>query len=66
MRCLVNDAPHDLPDNATVADLLASLGLPSARCAVEVNRVLIRRIHHAEHRLAEGDRIEVVTLVGGG
>jgi sulfur carrier protein len=34
--------------------------------AVEVNRRLVRRAEHASTRLAEGDRVEVVTLVGGG
>jgi sulfur carrier protein len=66
MQCLVNDEPRDLPDGATVADLLASLQLPGTRCAVEVNKTLVRRAEHPSHRLAEGDQIEVVTLVGGG
>ena len=34
--------------------------------AVEVNLQLVPRHRHAEHRLAEGDRLEIVTLVGGG
>jgi len=34
--------------------------------AVEVNLELVPRQRHAEHRLAEGDRLEIVTLVGGG
>ncbi len=66
MRCTVNDDPRDLPEGATVTDLLTVLNLPSTRCAVEVNRNLVRRADHATHRLAEGDQIEVVTLVGGG
>jgi thiamine biosynthesis protein ThiS len=33
---------------------------------VEVNRQLVRRVHHGETRLSEGDTVEVVTLVGGG
>jgi thiamine biosynthesis protein ThiS len=34
--------------------------------AVEVNRALVRRAERAERRLAEGDAVEIVTLVGGG
>jgi sulfur carrier protein len=34
--------------------------------AVEVNLELVPRARHAEHRLREKDRLEVVTLVGGG
>ena len=66
MRVIVNSEPRDLPAEATVVELLAALALPGTRVAVEVNRQLVRRIHHGTHRLAEGDQIEVVTLVGGG
>ncbi len=66
MRVIVNDQPTELPESATVADLLAHLALPGTRVAVEVNRNLVRRLHHGETRLHQGDTVEVVTLVGGG
>ena len=50
----------------TIAELLSKLGLESRHVAVEVNLEIVPRGKHAEHRLAEGDRLEVVTLVGGG
>ncbi len=66
MRVLVNDQGVDLPDGATVADLLGVLQLPGTRVAIEINRQLVRRAQHATTTLAGDDRIEVVTLVGGG
>ena len=66
MRVTVNDLPTDLPDHATVSDLLAQLALPGTRVAVEVNRQLVRRLQHGDTRLNAGDTVEVVTLVGGG
>ena len=66
MRILVNDQPTDLPDGATVTDLLAQLALPGTRVAVEINRTLVRRADHAATSLKDGDLVEVVTLVGGG
>jgi len=51
---------------ATVAELLKDLGLEPKHVAVEVNLELVPRARHAEHRLADGDRLEIVTLVGGG
>ena len=66
MRVTVNDQPTDLPDTATVADLLAQLALPGTRVAIEVNRQLVRRLNHSDTRLKQGDIVEVVTLVGGG
>jgi len=62
----VNGARRALPHGATVADLVQALGLRPELVAVEVNRVLVPRRTHAEHTLADGDRVELVTLVGGG
>lgn len=66
MRLTVNAQPHELPDGSTVADLLAHLGLKDRPVAVEVNRQLIPKRRHQEHRLSPEDQVELVTLVGGG
>jgi thiamine biosynthesis protein ThiS len=66
MRVTVNGQPREVPDRASVEDLLTDLGLRGSPCAVEVNRRLIPKARHAAHRLEEGDTVEVVTLVGGG
>jgi len=66
MQVTVNGQPRQLADGATVAELLAELRLADKPVAVEVNRQLVPRQRHAQHRLAEGDRLEIVTLVGGG
>ena len=66
MQIVVNEQEQEVPDGAMVSDLLALLTLSSARVAVEVNRALVRRSAHGTHRLAAGDRVEIVTLVGGG
>ena len=66
MQVFVNGQPRDLPAGATVAHLLQSLGLDPRQLAVERNLELVPRTHHAATKLATGDRVEVVTLVGGG
>src|SRR5690606_2240979 len=53
-------------DAATVEALLESLGLGKQAVAVEVNQPVVRKKDHARTELSEGDRIELVTLVGGG
>ncbi|WP_019570612.1 sulfur carrier protein ThiS [Thioalkalivibrio sp. ALE11] len=50
----------------TVADLIQQHGFGSRRLAVEVNETLVPRSEHAERRLQEGDRVEVVQAIGGG
>lgn len=62
----VNDQPRTLPDPATVADLLRALGKDPGKLAVEVNREVVPRADHPARRLADGDAVEIVTLVGGG
>ncbi len=62
----VNDEPRTLPDPASVADLLRVLGKDPGKLAVEVNREVVPRADHPARRLADGDAVEIVTLVGGG
>jgi sulfur carrier protein len=66
VQITVNDKPREVPAGATIAELLTELDLAPPQVAVEVNLRLIPRGRHAEHRLEPGDRLEVVTLVGGG
>ncbi|MEN0021118.1 MAG: sulfur carrier protein ThiS [Planctomycetota bacterium] len=66
MQITVNGEPQTHPDGLSVADLLAHLDLAGKPCAVEVSKSLVPKRDHAEHRLAEGDAVEIVTLVGGG
>ncbi len=61
----VNGTSRSIEVGKTVADLLAVLGV-TGRVAVERNREVVPRADHAQVVLEEGDRIEVVTFVGGG
>lgn len=62
----VNGEPRSVPHGTTIAGLVEHLGLAKTACAVEVNRELAPRATHQERTLADGDEIEIVTLVGGG
>jgi sulfur carrier protein len=66
MQLTINGQPRQVVEGATIAELLHELRLDGKPVAVEVNLELVPRQRHAEHRLAEGDRLEIVTLVGGG
>ncbi len=66
MEISVNGQTTSVDDGATVAELLSELGLAGKYVAVEVNRELVPKKQHAEHHLAAGDELEIVTLVGGG
>ncbi len=66
MQIVVNGEPRDVAEGTTVADVVRDLKLEPRHVAVEVNFRLVPRTHHHETKLSHGDRLEVVTLVGGG
>lgn len=66
MKITVNGKEHDAPPGQTVRQLIESIGLGKAAVAVERNREVVPRKAHESTALAEGDVLELVTLVGGG
>ncbi len=62
----LNDAARAVAVGMTVEGLLAELKLQPRFLAVELNRRVIPRGDHATTLLSDGDRVEIVTLVGGG
>ena len=66
MEIEVNGERRQLADGTTIADLLGAMEVRQPHVAVEVNLEVVPRAKHAETVLREGDRLEVVTLVGGG
>ena len=63
---VVNGEERQLPAGTTVLGLIELLGLGGRRIAVERNREIVPRARHADAVLADGDRLELVTFVGGG
>ncbi len=66
MEIIVNGQPRQVADGTTVAALLDSLKLSGSYVAVEVNLEVVPHQRYGERCLAPGDRLEIVTLVGGG
>ncbi|MEN6495544.1 MAG: sulfur carrier protein ThiS [Thermoguttaceae bacterium] len=66
MNIIVNGQTRQVADGLTVAELLDELKLATRYVAVEVNLEVVPRQAHAQRQLADGDRLEIVTLVGGG
>lgn len=66
MDITINGEPHSIEAGTTVAQLLEQLGMQPRLVAVERNLELVPRATHAECTLSDSDRLEIVTLVGGG
>ena len=66
MQIFLNGESKTTTEALTVHQLLEQLGLAGTRVAVEVNREIVPRSHHGQHRLKPDDRVEVVRAIGGG
>ena len=66
MKIEMNGQPQEIEAGTTVACLLAGLKMQPKFLAVERNFELVPRMRHAECVLEDGDKLEIVTLVGGG
>jgi sulfur carrier protein len=65
MRLIVNGEDQHL-DAATLTDVLTLLEYEGGWLATAVNGELVHREDRADHRLCDGDRIEVLTPLQGG
>ncbi len=63
---VINGQTRTVADGTTVLALIGELGLGGKPVAVERNREIVPRALHATTLLSDGDRLEVVTFVGGG
>ena len=63
----VNGVATDVAlDRSTIADLVTALGLAGKRIAIEKNGEIVPRSCYASTTFEAGDRVEIVSAVGGG
>ena len=65
MQVIINKNAHELPAGATVADAIAAIGAKPPFAAA-VNTQFVPRTQYAEHRLKDGDRVEIISPITGG
>ena len=66
MQLIINGEPRAVGPVDHVAALVAALGLDGRKVAVERNLEIVPRSLYEQTPLADGDRIEIVSFVGGG
>jgi sulfur carrier protein len=62
----VNGEAQTLPGSLSVKELLAHLQLDPRMVALEYNGEILHRQHWPTTTIQDGDRFEIVTMVGGG
>lgn len=65
IQVLINQAPHTLPQGATLADAVAIAGIQPPFAAA-VNLQFVPRGQYGEHALANHDKIELISPITGG
>ena len=66
MKITLNGETREVDGEPSLFELLAAAGYHDKRVAVEINRRIVPKSTHAEVRVREGDRIEIVHAIGGG
>ena len=66
VQIVLNGRDREVPAGTTVSGLLRELSLPATRVAVERNAEIVRKPAYDSTEIGAGDRLEIVTLVGGG
>ena len=66
MNVAVNGEEKEIPEGLTVEGLLNKLNIGKERVAVELNLDIVPKNSFADVVLKDGDRVEIVSFVGGG
>jgi sulfur carrier protein len=62
----VNGKPVQLEASLLLVEYLRALGIDPRAIAVEINGGIVARDRYGSHTLQDGDRVEIVRMVGGG
>ncbi len=68
MKVVVNGENREVKEGTTIMDLLEIMGVKfrEVGLAVAVNEEVVPKSRYKDFKLQEGDRVEIVQLVGGG
>ena len=66
MNIILNNENDEIQDGTTVEQLLDIRNITSKYIAVEINRKIVPKSDYKGYILTDGDRIEIITAIGGG
>ena len=66
MDVVVNGTVKNVEAVASLAELVAALGLAGKRIAIERNGTIVPKSRYADTPVTSDDRLEIVAAVGGG
>jgi len=66
IKIIVNDEEKILSENASIETLLKEMDLDGKTMVVVVNDEIVEHTQYEKTTLHDGDRVELVRIVGGG
>ena len=66
MNVTVNGIEKKYPEGTTVLSLVESEGMDPQRVAVEIDMDIVPRKTYSDREITNGEKIEIVSFVGGG
>lgn len=66
MKIIVNAKEYQVEKAMTISSFIEDFGYKAQRCVVELNGKALRYAEFANVQLADGDVLEVMSLVAGG
>ena len=66
MKIILNDKVEDVKENISIEQLLIIKKIKNLYIAVEKNKEIVPKSKYSKCNLSEGDRIEIITAIGGG
>ena len=66
MNIILNNQSDEIHDGITIKELLDHKKIHTKYIAVEINQKIIPKSKYNQHELKEGDKLEIITAIGGG
>lgn len=66
MNILCNGNKHSITEGMSIQDLFEELNLSPDSVVAEINRKIVQPDHYGQHKLKDGDQVELIRFVGGG
>lgn len=66
MNIIINGENRNFNDGVTLEDVLKELSLDGKVMAAAVNMDIVKQDNWSNHKLSDGDKLELLDFVGGG
>ena len=63
---MLNNEDSEVRDGMTIAQLLKDREIENKYIAVEVNEIIIPKSDYLKYEIKNGDKVEIITAIGGG